>query len=221
MTTTQASLAQPVEIVDEYVRLGFESIFLRSISPYGFAVKRGMADRYHMGEWLEFYKRGLSHIIELNRRGIPLREEFAAIILQKICTPWPTGYVDLQSPAGIGIGGIVFNYDGDVYASDASRMLAEMRARVRPRRPDEGRSPEHAGGLAASCLRGRRDTTVPGGFGNGHTRQSTHDEEPSGCGGYRRRCVNCDSCAGADATAADALGVRSVPNDTPSHPSAL
>jgi uncharacterized protein len=34
--------------------------------------------------------------------------------------------VDLQSPAGIGIGGIVFNYDGSIYASDEGRMLAEM-----------------------------------------------------------------------------------------------
>ena len=36
------------------------------------------------------------------------------------------GYVDLTSPAGIGIGGIVYNYDGSVYASDEGRMLAEM-----------------------------------------------------------------------------------------------
>ena len=36
------------------------------------------------------------------------------------------GGVDLQSPAGIGVAAIVYNYDGDVYASDESRMLAEM-----------------------------------------------------------------------------------------------
>jgi radical SAM protein with 4Fe4S-binding SPASM domain len=36
------------------------------------------------------------------------------------------GYVDLMSPAGIGIGALVYNYDGDVYASDEARMLAEM-----------------------------------------------------------------------------------------------
>ena len=41
-------------------------------------------------------------------------------------TPFDTGYVDLMSPAGIGIGAVVYNYDGDVYASDESRMLAEM-----------------------------------------------------------------------------------------------
>ena len=36
------------------------------------------------------------------------------------------GYVDLQSPAGLGISVIVFNYDADVYASDEARMLKEM-----------------------------------------------------------------------------------------------
>jgi uncharacterized protein len=126
MTTTEASLSQPVEIVDEYVRQGFMSIFLRSISPYGFAIKTGQADRYHMREWLDFYRRGLAHIIDLNCRGIRFREEYATLILRKLLTPYPTAYVDLQSPAGIGISCLVFNYDGDIYGSDEGRMLAEM-----------------------------------------------------------------------------------------------
>lgn len=42
-------------------------------------------------------------------------------------TPYPVGYVDLQSPAGLINNVIVFNYDGNVYASDEARMLAEMK----------------------------------------------------------------------------------------------
>jgi hypothetical protein len=41
-------------------------------------------------------------------------------------TDQPLGYVDLRSPAGIGIGALVYNYDGKVFASDEGRMLAEM-----------------------------------------------------------------------------------------------
>ena len=52
-------------------------------------------------------------------------EEFAAIILRKIITPWCTGFVDLQSPAGIVNSVLIYNYDGYMYASDESRMLAE------------------------------------------------------------------------------------------------
>jgi radical SAM protein with 4Fe4S-binding SPASM domain len=41
-------------------------------------------------------------------------------------TPFATGYVDLQSPTGAGIGAVAYNYDGGVYASDEARMLAAM-----------------------------------------------------------------------------------------------
>ena len=126
MTTTISSLSKPKEIINEYVKMGFSSIFLRPLSPYGFAVKTGWINDYTVDDWLNFYKTGLSYIIELNKQGVYLREEYTSLILEKILTPYGPAYVDLQSPAGIGISGIVFNYNGDVYASDESRMLAEM-----------------------------------------------------------------------------------------------
>jgi hypothetical protein len=36
----------------------------------------------------------------------------------------PIGYVDLRSPAGAGLGALVYNYDGSVFASVEGRMLA-------------------------------------------------------------------------------------------------
>src|SRR4029453_14646362 len=72
------------------------------------------------------YRAALDRIIEWNRRGRPLIEVYAQILLRKMLTPFPTRYVDLQSPAGAGIAAVVYNYDGDIYASDEGRMLAEM-----------------------------------------------------------------------------------------------
>jgi len=126
MTTTQLSLQHPIEIIDEYVRQGFHSIFLRPISPYGFAVKSAKRTGYRLDEFLNFYKVGLEYILNLNRNGYSLAEVYAKILLTKILTPYGTGFVDLQSPAGAGINVLVYNYDGDVYATDESRMLAEM-----------------------------------------------------------------------------------------------
>ena len=126
MTTTQASLDRVRDIIDEYVRHGFGSVFLRPLSPYGFAARAGHFAKYDAERWLTFFKEGLAYILELNRHGYPLVETFSAIILRKMLTSQNPGYVDLQSPAGIGISAIVYNYDGDVYASDESRMLAEM-----------------------------------------------------------------------------------------------
>jgi His-Xaa-Ser system radical SAM maturase HxsB len=126
MTVTRLSLSHPREIIDEYVANGFQSIFLRSLSPYGFALKTAKNIGYTGEEFLRFYLEAFDYILELNRQGVNLVETYAQILLTRILTPFSTGYVDLQSPAGAGIGVAVYNYDGDVYASDESRMLAEM-----------------------------------------------------------------------------------------------
>jgi His-Xaa-Ser system radical SAM maturase HxsB len=126
MTTTRLSLEHPEAIVDEYIAQGFDHIFLRPISPYGFAVRTQQRTGYDRYSFLEFYRRALAYIIEMNRGGTHLVEVYAQIFLTKVLTPFATGYVDLQSPAGAGIGAVVYNYDGDVYVSDEARMLAEM-----------------------------------------------------------------------------------------------
>ncbi|WP_408591833.1 His-Xaa-Ser system radical SAM maturase HxsB [Novosphingobium sp.] len=126
MTTTAASLPRVREIIDEYIGLGFGGIFLRPLSPYGFAIKTKSYQSYNQTRWLDFYFEGLDYIIELGLGGFEFIESYAAMILKKMLTPHQTSYVDLVSPAGIAIGAIVYNYDGTVYASDESRMLAEM-----------------------------------------------------------------------------------------------
>lgn len=126
MTTTAASLPRARDIIDEYIAQDFDGIFLRPLSPYGFAIKTKFYQSYDQKEWLDFYFEGLDYIIELNLGGFPFVEHYAAMILKKMLTAFQPGYVDLMSPAGIGIGAVVYNYDGDVYASDEARMLAEM-----------------------------------------------------------------------------------------------
>lgn len=130
MTTTRESLKYPREIVDEYLRLKCGSIFVRDLNPYGFALKSKTAIGYSSGDFLQFYKTVLDYVIELNRNGTTFPEAFTTMVLSKILTPWPIGFVDLQSPSGAGIGVVLYNYDGDVYASDESRMLAEMGQRL-------------------------------------------------------------------------------------------
>jgi uncharacterized protein len=126
MTTTKLSLGRVRDIIDEYVAQGFRGIFLRPLSPYGFAIKTKWFKAYGADEWLEFYFGGLDYILSINRSGYAFSEFYAATILAKMLTPFEPGFVDLRSPAGIGIGAIVYNYDGEVYASDEGRMLAEM-----------------------------------------------------------------------------------------------
>src|SRR5690606_28770199 len=109
-----------------YLKLGFDGIFLRHLSPYGFAIKTKSYGAYNVERWLKFYEEGLDYIIEINKQGVRFTEHVAALMLTKMLTSNDPGFVDLMNPSGAGIGAVVFNYDGDIYASDESRMLREM-----------------------------------------------------------------------------------------------
>ncbi len=125
MTTTASSLRKFPEVIDEYIAQGFNGIFIRSLNPYGFAAEQADMLGYEMQEFVGAYTEALQHILHLNRtRFFP--EHFATILLSRIMTPFSTGFVDLQSPAGTGISGAIYDYDGSVYPSDEARMLARM-----------------------------------------------------------------------------------------------
>ncbi|PTX05513.1 His-Xaa-Ser system radical SAM maturase HxsB [Achromobacter mucicolens] len=125
MTTTKASLSYPEAIVDEYVDLGFQDVFIRPLSSYGFAKRNQTLLGYRPEQFSAFYTRALDRVLHWNRKGVELREVYASIILNKILSPFDSGYVDLQSPTGAGQSVLVYNYDGYVYPSDEARMLAE------------------------------------------------------------------------------------------------
>jgi hypothetical protein len=125
-TLTRDNLRYPKDIIDTYVEQRFHSIFLRPVSPFGYAVRTESVLGYSIEEFLAFYREALTYLLALNQAGVIIDEAYTTLLLMQILTPFPTSYVDLRSPTGAGLGTLVYNYDGLVYASDESRMLAEM-----------------------------------------------------------------------------------------------
>ncbi len=127
MTITKDNIGKLRSVIDEYVRLGFHGVFLRSLNPYGYA-KKGSGEKLQYGieDFVSAYKDAIQYIIQLNLSGINFAEYFATILLTRILTPFSTGFMDLQSPAGAGILGVIYNHNGDVYPTDEARMLAAM-----------------------------------------------------------------------------------------------
>lgn len=123
-TITKHALNRPEEVVDALVRADFHSLFLRPLSPYGFALRSARRIGYTVSEFQAFYERALSRILWWNGQGVAVEEAYAAILLSHILTPFHSGYVDLRSPAGAGLGVLAYDYDGSVYVSDEGRMLA-------------------------------------------------------------------------------------------------
>jgi len=124
MTTTSESLNCFPEIIDEYLEQGFNSIFIRSLNPYGSARKEKDLVGYNIEEFINSYKKALDYIIDLNLNGTFFIECYASMLLSRMLTPFPTGFVDLQSPSGVATCGVVYDYNGNVYVSDEARMLS-------------------------------------------------------------------------------------------------
>jgi len=125
MTVTRSSLNNLNDVIDEYERTGLSSIFIRMINQHGYAIDEWCNVGYSVEEFLAAYEKALNHIIVLNKSGIFFAEEYATLILTKILTPFCTGFVDLQSPSGAGIGGAIYEINGDVFIADEARMLAK------------------------------------------------------------------------------------------------
>lgn len=126
LTITRDSLRRLPEIIDHYISMGFRNVFLRALNPYGFAVKNSERIGYSAEEFVDAYCNALEYILSLNRSGQTFAELYASLLLQRILTPFSTGFVDLQSPSGAGISGAVYDYNGEVYPADEGRMLARM-----------------------------------------------------------------------------------------------
>ena len=125
-TTTRYSLSKYKEIIDTYVELGFRSIFLRPLTPLGYANETWDEIGYSVDEFMEFYKNALNYILELNKNGIYFTEGHAQIMLNKIINGESVNYMELRSPCGAGLGQMAFYYNGNVFTCDEGRMLSEM-----------------------------------------------------------------------------------------------
>ena len=125
-TTTRYSLPHYKEIIDTYTSLGMKSVFVRPLTPLGFAHESWSRIGYTDREFLDFYEKCLLYLIEVNKGGTYCSEGHASIFLRKIFDRYPPNYMELRSPCGAGIGQIAYYYDGKVFTCDEARMLHEM-----------------------------------------------------------------------------------------------
>lgn len=126
LTVTKETIWKYKEIIDTYVDLWMDSIFLRWLNPYWFAASDLETLAYSNEEWIDFYKKSLDYIIELNKKWIFFKESITTVYLSKIFNSLDPNFMDIRSPSWIAIWWVAYNYDGKVYASDESRMLWRM-----------------------------------------------------------------------------------------------
>ncbi len=126
LTVTKKSLSRYKEIIDTYIDLWIDSIFLRPLNPYGFAAADLKNLWYSDEEFIDFYKKSMEYILELNRKWIWFRENLSSIYLYKMLTEKDPNYLDERSPCWACIWQVAYNYDGKIYSCDEWRMLWRM-----------------------------------------------------------------------------------------------
>jgi len=126
LTVTKKALPKYKEIIDAYVWLWLQGIFLRPLNPYGFAAADLENLGYSSEEFVDFYKKSMEYIIELNKKWVNFRESLSGIYLSKILTDKDPNYLDERSPCWACIWQVAYNYDGKIYSCDEGRMFARM-----------------------------------------------------------------------------------------------
>lgn len=125
VTITKKSLGSYKEIIDEYVNNGFDVIHLRQVSVIGMAKTQWADVGYTPEEFIDFWKKSLDYMIEINKQGTFIAERLIVIFLLKAFEQVDPGYTDLCTPCGAGIMQVAYTIKGDVYTCDEGRLLGD------------------------------------------------------------------------------------------------
>ena len=126
LTVSKFSLPFSKEIIDEYIKNGFQSIFIRPLSPFGLEKKTVDLISYSAEDFIDFYKKSMDYILKINKNGQRFIEVSACYILTKIVQGSDPNYLEMKSPCGAAIGQLAFNYNGEIYSCDEGRMASRM-----------------------------------------------------------------------------------------------
>lgn len=121
-TVTKYSLPYWKEIVDEFIELGFQSIWLRYMNELGLAKQTWSKIGYTAEEYIDFWKKALEYVLARRKEGAKFREGWANFVTSVIINKRSTNLVDFRSPCGAGIGQLLYNHKGDVYTCDEAKV---------------------------------------------------------------------------------------------------
>ncbi len=124
-TITKNSLPYHKEIIEEYYKLGFRTVWPRVLNNLGFAHSVWKKIGYTPKEYIEFYKKFLNEIIEMNKYNKRIIEVYSMTFSQKILNREPVSNVDMISPCGAGIGQLLYDYKGDIFTCDEAKIFGE------------------------------------------------------------------------------------------------
>jgi len=114
----------PKAIIDEYLKIGRNTVFLKPFRPTGRALinleKLAMEPKDFYGFWRE----GIEYCLSLNKKGVKVREFNAQNFLKNMLPPYFNPHFCCQQrPCGAGFSMLSYTPDGTITACDSARGM--------------------------------------------------------------------------------------------------
>ncbi len=125
-TATRDSFNYTKEIVDTYIDLWFENIFMRPLNPFGIALKLWDKIWYTSQEYIDFYNDMLNYIRQKVSEWTRFYETYERICKWNLDGFEKFNFMEERSPCGAVLGQVAYNWDGKIYTCDEGRMFGTM-----------------------------------------------------------------------------------------------
>jgi len=112
----------PEAIIDEYLKFGQDTIFLKPFRVSGRALVNLPELIMKPEDFYNFWKKGIEYCFYLNKKGIKIKELNASYFLTNILTPYRQSMCH-RIPCGAGISILSYAPDGTINACDATRGI--------------------------------------------------------------------------------------------------
>lgn len=126
-TITKKSLGYPEEIVDEYIKLWMDKIFVRPVNPYWFAKQIWSKIWFEMTEYLEFYNKILNYVSKKKAEWVKIDDTYYDICQHNVLEKQRAWYTEEMAPCCWAVlGQVAYNWDWWIYTCDEGRMLSAV-----------------------------------------------------------------------------------------------
>ncbi len=143
------------ELIDQYLDLGLSGVYLKYVNVQG-AHERAYSLKFTPDQYIDFWKKGLEYILEINKTGNFFIEGDTMVMLQNVLLD-TQDYMCLQRPCGAGTSMLTVDQKGDIFLCDLGRSIDLMKfGNVMTHTYDEVVTSE-----SARMLRGIASETLP------------------------------------------------------------
>jgi len=112
----------PEALIDEYVKIGQDSVLFKPFRPTGRALANQSEIEMDSESFFEFWRKGIEYCISLSKKGIKIKELNTGYFINNILSSNRPSMCH-RRPCGAGVSILSYNCDGTINACDAARII--------------------------------------------------------------------------------------------------